>query len=154
MLDTPQITQSDAQQTAVIRLIIPRDEIQHVMGPAIGEVMGAVAAQGIGLAGPVYSHHFKMSPDTWDFEVGVPVTAPVTPTGRVTPSELPAAKVARTIYHGPYEGLGDAWGEFMAWIEAEGLTPAEGLWERYVTGPESGPDASTWSTELNRPLVG
>ncbi|MGV3723451.1 MAG: GyrI-like domain-containing protein [Actinomycetota bacterium] len=152
MLDTPEIAHSDAQQTAVIRFVIPRDEIQHVMGPAIAEVMGGVTTQGIGPAGPVYSRHFQMSPDTWDFEVGVPVTAPVTPTGRVIPSHLPAAKVARAVYRGPYEALGEAWGELMIWIEAQGLDPAEGLWERYVAGPESGPDPANWRTELNRPL--
>ena len=27
------------------------------------------------------------------------------------------------------------------------------LWERYLVGPESGPDAANWRTELNKPLV-
>jgi len=27
----------------------------------------------------------------------------------------------------------------MDWIAANGHTPAEDLWERYVAGPESGP---------------
>lgn len=153
MIDLPHITQSAAQPAAVIRLTIPRAEIQNAMGPGIGEVMAAAAAQGIGPAGPVFSHHFRMDPDTFDFEVGVPVTAPVTPTGRVTAGELPAAKVARTVYHGGYEGLGDAWREFGAWLEAEGLEPASNLWEFYVVGPESGPDSASWRTELNWPLV-
>lgn len=52
MIDTPQITQSAAQQTAVIRFTIPRAEIQNVMGPGMGELMAAVAAQGIAPAGP------------------------------------------------------------------------------------------------------
>lgn len=154
MIDTPQITQSTAQDTAVIHLQIPRAEIQHAMGPAIGEVMAAVAAQGIAPAGPVYSHHFRMDPDTFDFVVGVPVATPVTPVGRVIAGQLPAAKVARTIYHGDYEGIGDGWGEFMAWIEDEGLTPGPDLWECYAVGPESGPDSAAWRTELNRPLIG
>lgn len=154
MIDTPRITKTEAQTTAVIHLTIPRDQIQAVMGPGITELMGVVAAQGIGPAGPWYSHHLKMDPETFDFEIGVPVTAPVTPTGRVTAGELPAAKVARTIYHGGYEGLGDAWGQFGAWIDAEGLTPAPNLWEYYVVGPESGPDPANWRTELNRPLIG
>lgn len=154
MIDHPHITQSAAQPAAVIHLTIPRDQIQHVMGPGITELMAVVTAQGIGPAGSWYSHHLRMDPDTFDFEIGVPVTAPVAPTGRVTAGELPAAKVARTIYHGGYEGLGDAWGEFGAWLEAEGLTPAPNLWEFYVTGPESGSDPTGWRTELNRPLVG
>ena len=45
-----------------------------------------------------------------------------------------------------------AWGEFNAWIAANGHTPAQNLWECYVAGPEKDPDPSTWRTELNRPL--
>ncbi len=114
MLDKPKIVQTEAQLTAVIRLTIPRSEIRKVMGPAMGEVMAAVAAQGIAPAGPMFSYHFRIDPDTFDFEVGVPVKKPVSPAGRVKPGELRAAKVARTVYHGSYEGLGAAWGEFGA----------------------------------------
>jgi effector-binding domain-containing protein len=153
MLDKPQIIQTDRQPTAVIRLSVPRSEIQTVMGPAIAEVMAAVSAQGVAPAGPVFSHHFKMDPDRFDFEVGVPIAASVSATGRVVASELPPATVARTIYHGDYEGLGAAWGEFMDWIAAEGHEPADDLWECYVAGPESSPDPAAWRTELNRPLL-
>ena len=154
MLDTPQITQSAAQITATIRFKIPRDEIQTVMGPAIGEVIAAVVAQGIEPVGPVFSHHFQMNPGVFDFEVGVPVTKPVTPVGRVQPSQLPAAKVARTMYRGPYEGLVGAWGEFNEWLIANGHSTAANLWEFYVVSPESTSDPAMWQTELNRPLMG
>lgn len=153
MLDTPHIVMADAQLTAYIHLTIPREEIQNVMGPGIREAMAAVTAQGIKPVGPWFSHHRRMSPDIFDFEICVPVDSPVTPVGRVKAGKLPATKVARTIYRGPYEGLGDAWGEFMGWIVAQGLTPGEDLWERYLTGPESNPDPATWGTELNRPLL-
>ena len=152
MLDAPQIVQAAAQLTAIIRLTIPRAEIRNVMGPGIAELMAAVSAQGIAPAGPIFSHHLRMAPDTFDFELGVPVRAQVSAAGRVKPGQLPAATVARTVYHGPYEGLGAAWGEFDAWITAEGHTPAPDLWEYYVAGPESNPDPATWRTELNRPL--
>ena len=153
MLDTPQITRIAAQLTAIIRLTVPREEIRSVMGPGINEVRAAVAAQGIDTAGPWFTHHLRMDPDTFDFEVGVPVTAPVVAVGRVRPGQLPATKVARTIFAGAYEGLGAAWGEFMAWIEANGHTPGPDLWECYVAGPESSPDPASWRTELNRPLT-
>ena len=153
MLDKPQIVQTGAQLTAIIRLTIPREEIRSVMGPGIAELMAAVAAQGMVPAGPVFSHHLRMDPGIFDFEIGVPVTAAVSAAGRVTASQLPAATVARTVYHGPYEGLGSAWGEFNAWITAEGHSPAPDLWECYVAGPESNPDPANWRTELNRPLT-
>ena len=153
MLDTPQITQTSAQSAAVIRLTIPREEMAHVMGPAIGELMATIAAQGIAPVGPLFSHHLTMPSDIFDFEVGVPVAAPVSATGRVQPGQLPAVKVARTVYRGGYEGLGSAWGEFMGWIADNGHTPAPNLWECYVAGPESSPDPADWRTELNRPLA-
>jgi effector-binding domain-containing protein len=90
----------------------------------------------------------------FDFEACVPVGSPAAASGRVRPGRLPAARVARTVYRGPYEGLAGAWGELCAWIEANGLTPREDLWECYLTGPESSPDPADWRTELNRPLAG
>lgn len=123
------------------------------MGPGIQELMAAVAVQGLGPTGPCFAHHLRMVPAIFDFEIGVPVTAPAAPCGRVQPGEWPAMKVARTIYRGPYEGLASAWGEFNAWMQGEGLHQAPDLWECYLAGPESGPDPANWRTELNRPLV-
>ena len=154
MLEAPHITKVDAQQTAVIRLKIPRSEIRSVMGPGIGELMAAVQAQGLGPTGPWFSHHLTMHPDTFDFEIGVPVSGPVTPVGRVQPGSLPAARVARTVMHGDYTGLGEGWGEFLQWITAQGHQAAPDLWEVYAKGPESDPDPAAWRTELNQPLLG
>jgi effector-binding domain-containing protein len=153
MIDQPQIVHSTAQAAAIIHLTIPRSEIQKAMGPARAELMAAVAAQGIKQAGPWFSHHLKMTPEAFDFEIGVPVASPVAEAGRVKAGELPARKVARTVYHGGFEGLSGGWSELMAWIAAEGHTPAPDLWEIYVTGPESGLDSASWCTELNRPLI-
>jgi effector-binding domain-containing protein len=153
MLATPQIIKTDVQDAAVIRLTIPRGEMMKMFGPAVGELMAALAAQGVEPVGAVFAHHLKMSPDTFDFELGVRVSAPVKATGRVKPGELPAVRVARTVYSGPYEGLPTAWGEFNKWMRANGHEPAEHLWEVYSVGPQSSPDATDWRTELNRPLA-
>jgi effector-binding domain-containing protein len=153
MLDTPHITQTTTQLTAVIRLTIPRAEIQNVMGPGIAELMATIGAQGITPTGPWFDHHLKMAEDTWDFEICVPVSAPVVASGRVRPSQWPAMKVARTVYRGPYEGLADAWGEFLDWITVNGHTAAPDLYQCYVAGPESSPDPANWRTEFTKPLT-
>jgi len=152
MIDDPKIVRTEEQNAAVIRLTIPREEMQSAMGPAIREVLATVAAQGLAPLGPVFAHHFRMDPKTFDFEVGVPVAKGITPNGRVKPGKLPAAEVARAVYRGPYEGLPAAWQKFDAWVAAENRVPAKNLWESYVAGPESGPDSKNWRTELNRPL--
>lgn len=153
MIETPQIVQTTSQATAVIRITVSWDEIKTVMGPTIREVYEAIAAQGIAPAGPWFTHHFRRPTDSFDMEVSVPVAKPIAAAGRVQPSEWPAMRVVQTVYHGGYEGLGEAWGEFMDWIEEQGLKTADDLWECYLVGPESGDDAAAYRTELNRPLV-
>ena len=153
MIEEPQIVGSRAETTAVIRIEVPRAEIQQVMEPAITEVLEVLRAQGVRPSGPLLSYHRAMDPAVFNFEVGFPVGLTVRPSRRVVPSSIPAATVARTIYHGGYEGLGAAWAELMEWMNAEGHASGPNLWERYLDGPESGPDSSRWRTELNRPVV-
>jgi effector-binding domain-containing protein len=153
MLDKPFLMVTQAQAAAVIHINIPRDQIQEVMGPAIMEVISAVSAQGIGPAGPVFAHHFGMTPGIFNFEVGVPVSGAVQPVGRVIASVVPAATVMRTVYTGPYEGLGDAWEDFQDLVTAEGRTLGPNLWESYLQGPETGGDPSTYRTELNQVIT-
>ena len=93
-----------------------------------------------------------MSPDIFDFEVGLKVSAQIKPAGRVKPGELPAAEVACTTYTGPHEGLPAAWGGLTEWIEALGHKPAGDLWEIHSAGPQSMPDSADWRTELYRPF--
>lgn len=153
MIDAPQITESHEQLAAVIHLQIARDDIQDAMAHAMRELISTIAAQGIAMAGPVFSHHFQILPTGWDLEVGVPVKTPVAAIGRVRPGKLPATRIARTNYHGPYEGLGAAWGQFRMQLSSQGHVAAKDLWEVYVVGPESNLGPEGWCTELNQPLL-
>ena len=153
MIDTPYITHSAARLAAVIHLDIPRTEMMQAFGPAIDELLTVLSAQDITPNGSAFAHHLTMSPDRFDFELGFFVSTPVSAAGRVQPGQLHAAKVARTVYHGTYEGLPAAWGEFMGWIEANGHAPGTDLWEWYVAGPHTSPVPASWRTELNRPVL-
>jgi effector-binding domain-containing protein len=153
MIETPEVVKTTAQLVATIHIETPRSEIQNVMGPGIGEAIAAASAQGIGPTGQWFAHHRKMTPEAFDFDICVPTSAPVAPVGRVRPSQRPAITVVRTVYHGPYEELADAWHDFAGWIEANGYTTAEDLYECYIVGPESSPDPADWCTELSRPVI-
>jgi effector-binding domain-containing protein len=153
MLDTPYITQSAEEATAIVRITVPRSEIRQVMQPGLAELMSTIAAQGVAPTGPWFSHHLKMDPEVFEFEISVPVSKPIKTSGRVQASVMPSVRVARAVYRGPYEHLGDGWGQFMSWIELNGHIPAEDRWERYVIGPDSTTDVAAWETELNCPLI-
>jgi effector-binding domain-containing protein len=152
MLETPQLLRTNEQLTSVIHLLVPRSEISIVMGPAITEILSALAAQQTAPSGPCFSYHLQRPTDIFDFEVGFPVSQAITPIGRVKMSKLPAANIARATYQGNYAGLAAAWGEFCAWLDSEGLKPQESLWEYYLVGHETSSDPNEWRTELNRPL--
>lgn len=146
MIEPPAIVRTAAQPTAMIALVVPRADIAKVMGPGIAEVSAALAAQGIAPAGPWLTYHRHAPTEVFDLEISVPVAGAVAPSGRVRPGMLPAATVARTVHHGDYEGLGDAWGELMTWITANGHVAAPGLWEVYAIGREAGDDPQGWRT--------
>lgn len=153
MLDIPSVRSLPAQHVAVVPLALAPDEVPAAMPEAIGELLRALAVQGVAPAGPLFSYHAEPPGAWWCFEVGIAVREPVASMGRVRPGALRATRAACATYRGSYEGLGAAWGEFTAWIEASGLVPAPDLWERYLRGPESGADARHWCTEFVRPLA-
>ncbi len=153
LIDAPEVIRTSAQITAVIHLTVPSPELRSAMGPGLSELMATLASQGIAPAGPWFTHHLGKPGLTFDFEIGVPVTEAVVPEGRVTLGQLPAARVARTVYWGPYEELPEAWKQFEAWIAGQGFSSEPDLWEVYQVGPDGSPDPSTWRTQLNRPLV-
>lgn len=88
MIDPPQITVTDAQRIAVIHLTVPRSEIRKVMQPGLRELMAALSAQGIAPAGPWFTHHLRMDPEIFDFEIGMPVRAPVASAGVSSPRSV------------------------------------------------------------------
>jgi len=147
------VLETERVETAVIHLHVTLEQMAAAMDPAIAEIMGVLEAQGVTPVGPMFTHHSRRPTETFDFDVGFPVDRPVEPVGRVRPGALPGRRVARTVYTGPYEGLPAAWGDFSAWMDAQGLRQDEDLWEVYETGPHTSDDASTWRTELNRPLL-
>ena len=150
MLDEVQIIRTTAVAAAVTkRETIRKEEIRTFMGPAMQAVLALVQSGAVAPAGAMFSHHFSTDPDHWELEVGIPVHGALPPAGRVVAGELPARTVARAVYHGGYEGLGAAWGEFHRRVAALGKATTGEFWEVYTKGPESGPDPKGWATELN-----
>ncbi|MES3000216.1 MAG: GyrI-like domain-containing protein [Pseudomonadota bacterium] len=153
MIEESRIVQMPAQLVAAIHIDTPRSRIQEVMGPGIQEAMAAARDQGVGPVGPWFAHHLKVSRERFDLDICIPVSSPVKPTGRVKSAERPAMRVVRTVYRGPYEGLGDAWHEFEKSIQDQGLNTAGDMYECYLVGPESSQDPADWRTEFCRPIL-
>ncbi len=152
-LDTAVAT-VDAIPTAVVRATDhPLAEMATLFDTTFQALFPALAAAGISPVGPAFSLHHRMPTDTSDLEVGIPIDrpleAPIEAGGvLIEPSSLPAGDVATRSYLGGYDGLGEAWGAFMASVVAAGRAPAFPFWEVYVTEPTPDADPATLRTEL------
>jgi len=145
----PEIITTKAQPTAVIHLEIPGRDMPKYMDPAVQEILIALTVQGLQPAGPMFSYHHRRPAETFDFELGFPVVKAIKPTGRVMNGTMPAEKVVRSVYQGPYEGLGPAWGELERWVREQGYSGTGRFWECYLDNPEEEKDPKAYRTELN-----
>jgi effector-binding domain-containing protein len=153
MITTPQLVTMQPVPAAIVHLTIPRSRMQKEMPAAIHEAIDAAVAQNLGPVGPLYARHSRFDPETFDFEVGVPVSGAIQPTGRVTSGELPAVTVVQTIYRGPYGGLPEAWQAFEKWVRESEHRVGEQFVERYIRGPESTSDPADYETELSWEII-
>jgi effector-binding domain-containing protein len=153
MIEKPVIVDTEPIFTATLYAKVPVRDIQIQMGQLLQELSHELKRQGVRPTGPWFTHHLRAPSEYFDFEVCFPVATPIKASGRVAPGQWPAMKMVRTIYHGPYEGLGTGWGEFTTEIEAMKLQVTPEIWEVYRVGPESESDPAKWQTELSRAVV-
>lgn len=140
------------QRTAAVRVTAPPARIGEAFRGALPEVIDSLSRQRASTAGPPFARFFDYGDEQADFEVGIPVSAPVAAEGRVEPGELPGGRVARVVHRGPYEDLQRAHDAIGDWVLAHDHDPAGPVWEVYLTGPQQTEDPERWETEVVWPL--
>lgn len=161
-VDGIRLLRAPAVPTVVVRAMgVPMPGLREVFDSAFGNVFPAAFQAGLIPAGPAFALYTRMTegPEMEaDLEIGFPLEGPlfeqldddpIEVDGlRVEASTLPAANVAATSYLGPYDGMGQAWGDFVGQISAKGLAPGMPSWESYVTEPTPDADPATLRTDL------
>lgn len=147
-LQDPEIVMHAAQPTAVVRGSVGMDQITAFYDSAYGAVAQALAQQGAEPAGAAFGFYLSIPTETFELEAGFPTAAPITSSGEVVASELPAGEVARAVHMGGYDSLGDSWDALMGWVTEQGRVPEGRMWEVYVTEPSPEMDPATLRTEL------
>lgn len=150
---SPHLIELTEQPVAVIKGRVAFDELPQFYDTAFGTLPHAIAEQGAAIVGPAFGLYHGPPVDVVDLEVGFPTSAPVEPAGAVEPGTLPAGPAARSIHHGSFDGLGEAWGRLGAFIGEKGRTPGPVMWECYLTEPSPDMDPADLRTELIWPLA-
>lgn len=113
----------------------------------------AAADTGVEIVGPPFGFYPEMPTDTVVIEAGFPVSAPVTTSGEVHPLVLPGGRAIEVIHVGPFETMEKTYAALQTWMEANGIRPAAGMWEVYLTDPQVEPDQSKWQTKIVWPIL-
>lgn len=129
------IERLEVQAVAVVRAHVAVDGIPAFLGGAFGEVLEALAAQGVEVAGPPFAR-FAMDDRGFDVEAGFPTSAPVARAGRVEASELPGGPAIVILHRGSYDDVAADYRAGQEWLAANRWTATGAPWEAYLDGPE------------------
>ncbi|WP_231750417.1 MULTISPECIES: GyrI-like domain-containing protein [unclassified Dietzia] len=160
-VDGVRLISAPAVPTAVVRATaVPMATIAQFFDTAFPALFAA-DVRPAGAAFALYTRIAEEPEPHADLEVGFPLAEPLPDQHagepeegamRVVASELPAGEVAATSHLGSYDGLGEAWQEFMGEIGSLGRAPATPFWESYVTEPSPDIDPATLRTDLFCPV--
>jgi len=159
MLTTPSVQQREEQQYVAIRTTVAMNDIPKELPPLIPQVMDWLGKHNITPAGPLFFQYRHMDANNnLVAEVGFPVSKPAQADGKIIAGSFPGGKYATITYQGDYSRIRDAHRELDKWVKGQGLkekviqSPEGAEWggriESYVKGPESGPDATQWKTDI------
>ena len=152
-ISTPELASFTAPQIARLHVVALREQMQTAMHTALQEMEHVLQQQHVRPVGPWFAHHHRRPAETFDFDLCFPISGAIEPSGRVDNATIPPTQVLRSVYTGPYEGLPQAWPEFMSWIESHGYRTREDIFEVYAVGPRQERDPSQWQTVMNYPLA-
>jgi effector-binding domain-containing protein len=159
MSQEPRIEERAARHYAGIQATVPMGGISAAVDEAFPELFGWLARTGTAPAAPPFIRFLVIDMEALlQLELGVPVAAPVTGSGRIWPGVLPAGRYVVLRHTGHYDGLIDANAALQQWAHDHGLefdvrdTPEGSAWgsrfEEYITDPSGEPDPSKWETDV------
>ncbi|QEE61819.1 GyrI-like domain-containing protein [Salinibacterium sp. dk2585] len=138
---------------AVRRETVEMAKIRDYFDSVYQDVAAVIGQQDARFAGPAIALYRGMPSETVDVAAGFPTQRPVESANGVAAEQLPTGLAARHIHRGPYDGLADAYGALLAWMERHDHTPGELYWEVYVTEPTPGARPEDMVTEIVWPIA-
>ena len=141
------------REAAVVRVAVPRDQLQGALAEAMGEVSRGMNEAGVPLAGPPFARYLSFDATRVVAEIGFPVIRPAPRVGRVEPVVLPGGLAASMIHLGGYERIAETYQALHRAIAEIVRHPTGPGWEVYWSDPAAEPDPSTWRTELLIPIA-
>ena len=132
----------------------------HEIFDATFTALGQAISQGkFTPTGPAFARYDAPPTDTATMEIGFPVNNGLTEDiaagdFTISNSSLPQSRIAITKHRGGYDGLPQAWEDFLAEIHKSGMEFGAPSWEAYDTMPTPETDPADLITGLAVPVTG
>lgn len=136
---------------------LPLDSLVEFMDETFTALAGAIEDGKFVPAGPGFTRYNSEFSTTVSLEAGFPVEQPFgefLKVGDVTifGSGLPSGRTAISRYRGGYDGLSDAWSEFVRQVKERGFGVGTPIWEAYDVAPLPGVREDELVTGLAAPV--
>lgn len=130
-----ELVDQPAQPTLSIRTTTSLKELPQELGRAYGAIGQYMAQLGEQPAGAPYAAYFTFSMENMDIEIGFPVGGSLPGKGEIQAGEIPAGKIARCLYTGPYKKIEPAYNALTAYVEEQGHKTTGVAYEFYLNDP-------------------
>jgi len=131
-----EITDLPSQPVVAIKVSAPREKMADEIRRIYTALAAYMQAQGVEAAGPPYAS-FQFVGDQMTLDAGFPVAEALPGEGEIVAGELPGGKHAVSLHVGPFDQVGETYEALFRWIAEQGLRPAGGPREVYLTDPQS-----------------
>jgi DNA-binding transcriptional MerR regulator len=148
-----EIRAAEAVTAAAIGAAVDHSEVAAWYGAAMAELdqtLGTAHLTPTGPCGGLYDNEL-FTDDRGNAVVYVPVANPPS-SGRVRPFTVPAAELAISVHHGPYDDVDVTYGQLGTYVAEHALAVAGPVRETYLIGPGDTGDAASWRTEIGWPV--
>lgn len=145
MIESIGVEHLQAQSVAVVRGTARAEDIGAFVGAAYGDVVAALAAQGLGPVGAPIIRYSLESMDTggaaevFALEAGFPCDPGFVGDSHVEIATLPEGDAVVAVHVGQWQELGEAYAAVEAFVVEQSLERAGDPWEAYLDGPDADP---------------
>ena len=151
---TMETKELEDQPVVGMRFTTSGAKIGEDIGRAFQAIFGFLGKAGVPPAGPPFGLYYdeEFKEESIDAEICVPVAGEVEGAGELVGHIVKGGKVASTMHTGPFDEVGPAWEDLMAWIGENGFKPAGPAREVYLVGPGQVESPAEYRTEIICPI--
>lgn len=149
----PEIIELEPQEAIAVRGDVVMADLPEFFGRAFHEAAEAASAAGVEIVGPPFGFYPEMPAETVAVEAGFPVSAPAGSHGNAHRLVLTGGRAVQAVHVGTYDTMENTYRDLQSWMAEQGLHPAVGMWECYLSDPQVEPDPATWRTRIVWPIT-